>query len=1027
MKQFNKIIKMTVQYTLLGFCLLSSTMAFAQQQVRGTVVDKSEDGGPMVGVVVYEAGRMANGTTTNSKGEFTISVTNPQSEIVVQHIGYTEQHIKVGKQSKIDIELMPNAENIENVIVVGYGTQSKVSLTGAVDALSAKDISNRSEPNAIGLLQGKMPGVTVIKKSSQPGNPGISIRIRGEGTLGNNEPLVLIDGVPGDINTVNPDDIESVSVLKDAATTAIYGVRASGGVILFTTKKGYKNQPLKVSASGYFGIQATTRDPEFLGSVDYMRLRNEARSNVGMNKLYSEADINAVADGTSSMYANTNWVKEIYKSYAPIQNYNVALQGGGDRTTYYVSYGYLDHEGIAISDKYSQRKHNIRASISGEVIKNILTIDGNIAYTNGENNTPIGGTDPIYRALKMAPIAPIYNQAGNYTPTIGNSNPIAEIQEGGYSKYKINDVVLTGQAKVNIAKGLSAKAIYSVYRAIGIGKDFAKKFKYYDAENNFVGFNRLDASLSQHTDENVSKDLTLQADYNRTFGSHTVTAVAGMTQNNGKWESYSASKDRFATGQLDILNAGEYNPVVGGSANHYALRSWFARGSYNYKDKYYVEALIRQDMTSRFAKKNRVGTFYSFSGSWRLMEEKFMKRIKDSNILNEVKLRASYGSIGNQNVGGTLYPTYVEMSKFTNIWPLGNQETTGYGQSILPNMNIQWERSNMTNAGFNIQMFRSRLTLDGDFYWRTTNDIIRSPVLPSVVGLGSASVNMGIVKSNGWEISLGWADTKGDWSYSLKFDLANAKNRVVSLGGTNPVLLDAMVDVGYEMNALYGYRVDRIAQEGDFSYDPTTGKRIPSFATPDGWAAAGLVNPGDLIYKDLDENGVVDSKDREVIGSMQPKYTYGITAGFAWKNLDFSMFIQGVGKVDGYIYSEAMHPFINDYAQPQKIHMDRWTPENPNAKYPRLTEGKDQNSGLFSDYWMQDASYLRLKNVAIGYTLPKRWTSKIGISKCRFYLSAENLFTASDYFYAFDPETILNNGSFYPQLRTVYIGVNLTF
>lgn len=1012
---------------LLLTCILPSQAAPSASRsyrVQGTVIDGA-NGQPMVGVTVVEAGSDQNGTTTDVQGSFTLMVEGAESSLVFRYLGYAEQTIKVGTRTILDVKMVMDTESIDDVVVVGYGTQSRVSLTGAVDAISSKDIANRSVPNAVGAIQGKLPGVTVVQKSSQPGNPQISIRVRGEGTLGSNEPLILIDGVPGDINTINPDDIESVSVLKDAATAAIYGVRASGGVVLFTTKKGRQNQPLKVNVSGYYGLQTTTRDPEFLGSVDYMRLRNEARANVGMSKLYSEADIAAVADGTSTLYADTDWVDEIYKSSAPIQNYNISVQGGSERATYYASYGYLDHEGIAISDKYRQKKHNIRATVSADAIKNILKLEGSIAYTLGENTTPIGGTSPIYNALRIAPTAFIRNSEGNYVPSVGNMNPIAEILEGGLSRYKFNDVVLTATATLNIAKGLTAKFISSTYRANGIGKDFARKYEYYDTNNNFMTYNRKDAYLSQSTTQNGSDELTLQGDFNRTFGDHTVTAVIGMTQNKGLWEQYTASKERFATNQLEILNAGEYNPTVGGTANHYALRSWFLRAGYEYKNKYYVEALVRQDMTSRFAKENRVGTFYAFSGSYRLLEEKFMENIK-GDILNELKIRGSYGSVGNQNVGGTLYPTYVEMSKYTNIWPLNNQETTGYGQNILPNKNIKWETSYMTNIGLEVQMFRNRLSIVADGWWRKTEDIIRQPVLPSVVGLGSASVNMGVVKSKGWELSIGWNDTVGDWSYSVKADLANTSNRVVSLGGTDPVLNDAMVDVGYEMNALYGYRVERIAQESDFTYDPTTGKRIPKFAYFTGMESS-LIGPGDLIYKDLDGSGSIDPEDREVIGSMLPKYTYGINASVAWKNLDFSIFIQGVGKVDGYVYSEAIHPFITDYAHPQKIHLDRWTPEHPDAKYPRLTETRTYNSGYFSDYWLQDASYLRVKNVAIGYTLPERWMRKIGISQCRFYLSAENLFTATDYFYAYDPETILNNGSFYPQLKTYYLGVNLTF
>lgn len=1007
---------------LLVLSFLFSQAAFAQTTVKGKVVD-SANGQPLVGVVVMESGTN-NAVTSQSDGSYSIKLKDARQALIFSILGYADKSIEINNRSVVDVSMESSSENIDEVVVVGYGSQRKLSLTGAVDNISSKDIENRSVPNALGVLQGKLPGVTVIKKSSQPGSPDITIRIRGEGTLGNNEPLILIDGVPGDVNLMNPEDIESVTVLKDAATTAIYGVRASGGVMLITTKSGKRNQPLKVGISALYGIQTATRTPEFVGAQDYMILRNEALSNVGGQTVFTAEDIRDA--GTSeSKYANTNWVKEIYKPFAVTQNYNINVQGGGDRTTYFFSYGYLDQDGIAISDKYNQTKNNIRSNITADVIKNIVTLEGNIAYDKGINTTPATGNNAIYSALKLAPIAPIRNKFGNYVPSTGGSNPIAEINESGISSYDWNNVVVTGTARINIARGVTAKGIYSAMRSTGIGKSFIKKYPLYDNDNVHISDNRKDAYLGQHATQNMSNDLTLQADFNRTFGQHTVTAVAGMAQNEGHWQQFTASKERFATNQLEILNAGEYNPLVGGTENHYALRSWFSRIGESYKNKYYVEALLRQDLTSRFAPENRRGTFYAFSGSWRLTEENFMELLK-GKILNELKLRGSYGTVGNQNVGGSLYPTYSEMGKFTSTFSLGNEETSAYAQSILPNRNIHWEVSRMTNFGLDLSMFNNRLTFTGDIWKRMTKDIIRQPVLPAVVGLGQASVNLGSVSSRGWELSLGWAESRGDWSYSFKADLSDATNKVVSLGGTNPVYSDALIDVGYPMNSLYGYRVSRIAQESDFTYNVLTGKFTPKpgifLSSTDGSGA-----PGDLIFIDLDKNGVFDSADREVIGNMQPRYTFSFTANAAWKNFDVSIFLQGVGKCDGYIYSEAIHAFTTDYAQPQKIHLDRWTKNNTTATYPRLTYNKSYNQSYFSDFWLQDASYLRIKNVALGYTLPEAFTKKAGISKCRFYISAENLFTFTNYFYAFDPETILNNGSFYPQLRVVYLGANITF
>lgn len=1009
--------------SLVLFFVPSQTLLAQKTVIIGTVTE-APGKIALPGVNVIEKGT-SNGIATDVNGKYQITLSSPKAELIFSYLGYKSITISPNGRTTINVTLEPDATLIDEVVVVGFGSQKKVSLSASVGTADGKVLENRATPTALTGLQGTIPGLTIVQKSSQPGNPQTTYRIRGEGTWGNNEPLILIDGVPGGYDLINPEDVESVSVLKDAASAAIYGVRASAGVILITTKSGGRNKPVSLNYSGYVGVQTTTRNPEFLGSGEYVQLSNEARRNVGETPIYSDETVQSILNGTANPYeyANTDWVKEIYKNAAMTHSHNVSMEGGNQKMGFFASYGYLSQDGIVISNKYKSERHNLRTKINADVLKDRLSVEANLSYIAGENNSPIGGNNNIYNALKQKPVTPIRNEAGNYMIGIGDINPIAAMELGGDANAIYNDIMITGSATLKIMEGLKAKGTYSSYRNNTRYKNFTKKFSYYDKDNNFSKYNTKDAILWEQSVLNRSNSVIAQLDFDRSFGDHHVAAVLGFTQDWGCWEDFSAQKQEFATNQLEILNAGQSNATVGGYANHFALRSGFFRANYNYKYKYFVEFVIRRDLTSRFAKENRVGYFPAGSAAWRFTEENFMKWIKE-NVINEGKIRFSYGLLGNQNVGSSLYPYMVEIPKFSNIWPLGNQETSGYGQTILPNKNIKWETSHMVNYGLDLAFLKSRLNFTGDYYVRNVKDILLSPILPGVAGLGSAEQNLGEMQSKGWEISLTWKDQAGAFSYGATFNLSDSKNVVKNLAGTPAILSDAIRREGDSKDALYGWRVDRIAQESDFNYDPAAGKYSPKFAIPVG--DAGSVGPGDLMYKDLDKSGDIDDNDREVIGSMTPRYTFGFRGDLAWKGIDFSFFLQGVGKADGYIYGEAMHPFINDYAKPQNIHRDRWTPENPNASYPRLTSNKTHNL-RFSDYWLQDASYLRLKNVSLGYTLPQQLTQKIGINRCRFYVSAENLFTASDYFYAYDPETILNNGSFYPQLKTFYFGLNVNF
>jgi len=1003
------------------------------KHISGTVRGAGNVLLPGVTVTVKGTG---NGTVTDADGRFEINVTGDNAILLFSYVGYLPREIMVNDLQQIDVVLNEDTRQLNQVVVVGYGTQKKVDLTGAVSMVGEKELAGRPVTAMSTALQGLAPGLTAINNTGFPGAGGATLRIRGTGTTNNSNPFILIDGVPGDINFLNPTDIESISVLKDAASAAIYGSRAANGVILVTTKKGKRNQKPTLSYNGYYGLQKPYALPKMVGAPEYMEMLNEAQRNVNLPETYTEEDIQKAKDGTDPDYfANTNWPKALFKSTAPQQEHNLSLNGGSQDITYYLSYGRQNQDGLVVGDQYSAVRNNVRARLNALRLFDIVDIDANLGYIDRTQNQPAGGTDedsgPIYTSLTMSPLNPVKFSNGTWGYGGGSSNPVAIATDGGYNNFKSQEVTGNVSAKVHIWKNLDFTGQYGTNIINQRRATFSRKIDYYYPDSgDFWYSNATSNKLEMRDYTSRMENLSGLLNYAFALNKHHFKALLGYQQESYRYESWYASKQNFPSDDVPVFNLGSDNPNATGDGYQYALRSWFGRLNYDFNEKYLLELNFRYDGSSRYAPDLRYGTFPSASAGWRFTQEDFIKQSSISRWLNEGKLRVSYGSLGNQyGADGSAYSEwypYMQVLTGVGTMPIGNILTRGVAQTNLANPLLRWEKVNMLNLGLDLAFFNNRLSVSVDWFDKRTKDIQLKVPQPDILGLEVPDQNAGDVSNKGWELSLGWSDQVNDFTYGFNAQLSDVRNKVLNLGGAPPVLGNRILQVGYPINAFYGYRTDGLAQESDFTKD-ASGKLVPNFPIFD--ADQGKVGPGDIKYRDLDGDGrVTADKDREVIGDAFPRYTYSLRGNFGWKNIDFSFFIQGVGKGNGYISGIGIHTFQAYGSYPQEVHRDHWTPENTDAWYPRFTYLDTRNTtARLSDYWLQDAAYLRLKNIQIGYTLPASLTSRLRIQRLRAYVSMDNLFTKTSFFYAYDPETVTSSGGTYPQVKTFVFGLNINF
>lgn len=1007
-------------------------------KASGVVVDSA--GEPVIGAGVVIEGS-TNGTITDVDGRWELVVPSTTTKIVISSLGYKEQIVAAGSASARTVTLQEDSQMLQETVVVGYGVQKKVNLTGAVAMVNSEEMNARPISSVASGLQGLLPGVTVVNSSSQPGQANTTIRVRGVGTIGNSNPLILIDGIEGDISSINPEDIESVSVLKDAASSAIYGARAANGVLLVTTKKlaAGKDAVTKINFSAYAGIQTPTRLPEMCDAIEFMTLDNEARKNVDTADAWLPEDFDKVRNNTDPNYfGNTDWIGQVLKKVAPQQNYSLSLNGTLGSSGYMLSYRYFDQSGLTVGNSTGETRHNLRFKINTKLIDRV-TLSSNLGYTTTKVISPVSsltsGGGAIYTAMRIAPNVPVRYTDGTWAYGGGNTNPVAILRDGGRSKTDADELSIMEVVKVDILKGWDVSATYNVTSYNGL-KDILKKT---------ITFNNpQDGSTYSYQSPNSIKNIDyrhnqqtfiLQTNFDLNFGKHNVSGVVGMSQEWYTSRSFEASRTKLITEQDPTLNLGDPQTMSNASSySSWAIRSGFGRVSYNWNERYLLEGNLRYDLSSRFHKSNRSGLFPSVSAGWRISEENFMAATR--TYLDNLKIRASWGMLGNQYVGSSNYPYLSVLQAYTSgVSMIGANATTGYVQSTLSNPNLSWEKIKMLDLGFDLAMFSNRLTFSFDWYNKDTDGILLKLNYPAQLGAKPSEQNAGKVNNKGWEMDLNWRSQAGEFMYGIGFNLSDVKNKIVDLGGNAPDLSGNQIRmVGYPIDAFYGYIADGLMTPEDFKINnpETHTYNLPNIPV----ILGNRYQPGDIKYKDLSgPDGVPDGRitpeyDRTVLGSSIPRYTYSVRGNLGWRGIDFSFVLQGVGKCSGFLEGSARHALQDMAAYPQKVHLERYnvvTNPNPKASYPRLTYNTGFNQNTFSTFWLEDASYLRVKNVQLGYTFPEKWMKKARIDNFRIYASADNLFTFSKFFYAYDPETPVSKGGYYPLVKTVVIGVNLTF
>jgi TonB-linked SusC/RagA family outer membrane protein len=980
------------------------------KKVAGIILDAAT-GDPLPGVSILIEGTTI-GTISDVSGNYTIDVPGNNAILVFSYVGYLSERITVEDKTTIDLKLTPDVKKLEEVVVVGYGTQKKVNLTGSVGNIQMNDMENRPITNAGMALQGTVSGVYALQSSGQPGADGAVINIRGVGGfLDNNGPLVLIDGLPGNLKDVNANDIKSISVLKDAASSAIYGNRASNGVVIITTKRGTAGK-MSVSYNGYWGIQEATSLPDVLNSVDYATLKNEAAKNSGKAMFYTDADIEKFKAHNDPLYPDINYF-DVYYGKANMQNHRVNVSGGNENVQFAFMLGHLDQDGILVGTSY--KKTDFRTNIDAYFLKNKkLRFSTNVAGNYGVKDEPTDIWSAKWYATN-APVTPLVNADGKWMANNGERNFYGEIKDGSTAiekRYNLNGQV---EAEYKIFKFLSAQLTYGVNLVSYNQNNFHANVTLWNPD----GSNKQIASDLTVTDgKDVQTLLTSLLKFNKTFGKHDINALVGYSEEEYKYDWDRGSRSGFVNSQR-VLNLGDAATQKNDAGSYdLGLLSYFGRLNYIFDGKYLFEANIRRDGSSRFASGHQWGTFPSFSGGWIISKENFMESISWLNLL---KLRLSWGRLGNENIGN--YYNGSDILQSGKNYSLGGSLMSGVAVTDMTNKLISWETAEQKNIGLDLA-FSNGIDVTVDYFDKRTKSLLKKQPIPATMALGYPYANAGEVQNKGIEASFTYRKTfTNGLQLRTTLNLSHIVNEITKLDVPEELTSPKAIKVGAAINAFYGYEMDGIYQLSDFDYANGTYTLKPGVVSVTNFNA----QPGDIKYKDQNGDGKVDmNNDRTIIGKQFPDLSYSWNINLDWKQFDLSIFFQGVKGIEGYTYYEISTPF-SGFANMGSWWKDRWTPENPTNSMPSLTLDGVRNN-IHSTFYMEDASYLRLKNIELGYTISPKIISKIGISSLRVYGNIQNAFTITD-FKGFDPEQIVTEtrAQAFPQVRIMSMGVSVNF
>ena len=984
---------------IIGASAGSSAVAQNTHRVSGTVVSNGES---VIGASVMVKGT-TQGAVTDVDGFYTIQTT-PGAVLVFSAIGYEPQEVNVAGRTKIDITLEESSLLLDDAVVVGYGVQKKVNLTGAVASVSTKELEGKPINNVLEGLQGTTPGLVIQQGSSTPGGVP-SMNIRGYNTMNDNNPLVIIDGIEGSLANLNPGDIEQISVLKDASSTAIYGSRASNGVILVTTKKGSEGE-VHVDYDMSMGWQQATALPTVVDSWIYAELYNEAAVNSGRTVKFGPEEIAAFRNGGT----NVKWINELYKNSAMQHNHNLSVTGGTKNLSYMASLGYVDQNSLFKGPDYGYKRYNGRINLSHKVGER-LTVNATAQYTRNVIKDHAYWTEWIIEQCNRMPaIYEIKNADGTYNyPSGSNSNSLERLETGGYRQSRNEDVSGTINADFKIIDGLHLNATIGG-RSINNGTH----------ENRMASAAAASGDKENHISESSYRatklTTTVTLNYEKTFGQkHNFAALVGYAYEGESAKDYNTQR-LTDNAKYDIFVGGLSGDKVsnGGGASDWSLYSAFGRLTYNYDEKYLAEFNIRNDYSSYFAKGNRSGLFPSLSLGWRISQESWWENIRP--VIPSLKLRGSWGLVGNNRIGAYRYMQTVSVTQGYNFG--GELVPTAYFSSVDPS--IKWETTRMANIGLDIAFLKNDLNVSFDYFNNRTRDILVSLPVPGLFGNGAPTSNAATVASQGWEFSVNYHFRTGAVNHNIAGNISDSWNKVVDTKGET---------------LYYGYDVVSVIKEGYPLYSYYALRNNGLFQSDEQAASSphleGIVpRAGDIRYVDKNGDKVINDDDRFVVGNDFPRYTFGLSYNLQWKGFFFSAFLQGVGMRSRWMRGEAVEAFHNNNEGPVlDFHVDRWTPVNTDASYPRLTMGSESaNNATKSDFWIQNAAYLRLKNVQLGYNFQGDWMKKIRLSSLRVYGSIENALTLSSMRGGWDPEYNADgSGRAYPVARVYSFGLNVKF
>jgi TonB-linked SusC/RagA family outer membrane protein len=1033
-------MKKIIQLFMLMTCLVMFPVPslWAQDKtLSGTVT--AVDGSRLPGVTVIFKGT-STGTVTDSDGNYSVKVADPAIPLVFSFVGMETKEVAVKGLSILNVTLADATIGIDEVVAVGYGIQKKVNLTGAVAAIEGETITRKSATDVLSAMQGEMPGVAVLRSSGQPGAETSGIRIRGFSSVNSTSALVLIDGVEGDMTLINPNDIESVSILKDAAAASIYGARAAAGVILVTTKSGEKSGEVKVSYNGYFGVNTPGNMPKRVTAWEEQDMINVGRVNAAGSPEWNVEQSSWVANpnfnyrpnistGRWDYFQATNWVAEGTKDYTTQQSHSLSISGGNKQMNYVMSGEYYTKNGILEYGPDSYDRYNFRFKLNSEVNK-YVTIGAQVNYNGAFTKTnPYGVANILERLYRIRERQPVFAPAEdiNEDPYNGDLqvNPIDLMINGGVTQNRYESYMGKGDVTIHdIIPGLKLKLSASRQNSNYNSQENRRLLTWYDMKGTGIRFQANNPnSLTKTKNFDYHDNIESTLNYDLKLGKHAISLLLGSS-----YENY--RKDESA-GTVRNLNSNDFfsfnyydasvitNTSVSDNIQTWAMNSYFGRLNYNYDNRYILEANMRYDGSSRLAPDNRWKAFPSFSAAWRINEEKWFK----FNTISNLKVRASWGQLGN----GAVLGLYDYIATISN----GNQMGEGYYfQTALASQSKTWEIIETTNLGLDFGLFNNRLSFSGDYYWKYNKNMLALLQVPSLIGIGVSNANVGELKTWGWEFDAKWHDKVGEINYQIGFNISDSQNELVKYDGRSTInegtvpLLE-----GYPLNTIWGYKTDGYWSSRDEYLAYKTSN--PGYQTFNDAKIAG----GDVKYlaqgtadHQIGAGGGTPAKPGDLVnlGDANGRYLFGINLAAQYKGFDFSMFFQGVGKRNFLIETGTITPFYSTATMPWTIHQDYWTETNQDAFWPRMynNNGNDFNFKA-SDKWLQNGAYIRLKNIQLGYTIP---ISKKIIEKARIYVSGSDVWEYSKVLSVFDPEVGNNaSASYYPFFRTWSLGLNVTF